>query len=392
MQPLFGEQVWYEKADCNLDDLRTIVENRIDPAEYPHCDMVEEGAIVYGDGSPLRRGPLARTTDLKAEIARALSLGPGVVVVRGAFENAVIDRASDVYFSLIDRQKQAKVDAGDHFGAPGSNDRLWSALEKLALTEPEVFCDYYRNEVVALVASAWLGPNYQVVSEINCVNPGSPSQVGHRDYHLGNFDLARAAAYPIAAHLFTPALTLQVAVAHTDMPLETGPTMFLPHSHKFGPGFLAMDLPEFQEFFTANRRQIALRKGDVLIFNPAVMHAAGANSTNDVRRLANLLQISSAFSRPYATVSRGRILQAIYPVLRERYATDPSSTDTVIAAAADGYPYPTNMDLDPPTLNARVPESQADLARRGLAEAWSTDVFVAAVEEQVHRRRSSFEL
>jgi len=255
-----------------------------------------------------------------------------------------------------------------------------------------VFCDYYRNEVVALVASAWLGPNYQVVSEINCVNPGSPSQVGHRDYHLGNFDLARAAAYPIAAHLFTPALTLQVAVAHTDMPLETGPTMFLPHSHKFGPGFLAMDLPEFQEFFTANRRQIALRKGDVLIFNPAVMHAAGANSTNDVRRLANLLQISSAFSRPYATVSRGRILQAIYPVLRERYATDPSSTDTVIAAAADGYPYPTNMDLDPPTLNARVPESQADLARRGLAEAWSTDVFVAAVEEQVHRRRSSFEL
>jgi Phytanoyl-CoA dioxygenase (PhyH) len=107
------------------------------------------------------------------------------------------------------------------------------------------------------------------------------------------------------------------------MPLETGPTMYLPHSHKFGPGFLAMDLPEFQEFFVANRRQIAFRKGDVLVFNPAVMHAAGANSTNDVRRLANLLQISSAFGRPIATVARGRILQAIYPILRERRATDP---------------------------------------------------------------------
>lgn len=389
--PLFGEQVWYERAGCNLDDLRSLVEGPVDPAEYPQCDVVEQGAVVYGDKSALHRRPLSRSADLKAELARALSLGPGVVVVRGAFDDAVIDRASDVYFTLIDRQKQANVDAGDHFGAPGSNDRLWSALEKLALADPEVFCDYYRNEVVALVSSAWLGPNYQVISEINCVNPGSPSQIGHRDYHLGNFDSARAAAYPVAAHRFSPALTLQVAVAHTDMPFETGPTMYLPHSHKFGPGFLAMDLPEFQEFFVANRRQIALRKGDVLVFNPAVMHAAGANSTNDVRRLANLLQISSAFGRPIATVARGRILQAIYPVLRERRATDPGATDTVIAAAADGYPYPTNMDLEPPARDARVPESQADLTRRALAEAWSTDAFVAAVEEQAARRRSSFE-
>jgi hypothetical protein len=155
---LFGERVWYEQAGCNLDDLRSLVETPVDPAEYPHCDLVEEGAVVYGDKGARHRRPLSRSADLKAEVARALSLGPGAVVVRSAFDDAVIDRASDVYFMLIDRQKQANVDAGDHFGAPGSNDRLWSALERLALTDPEVFCDYYRNEVVALVSSRGWGP------------------------------------------------------------------------------------------------------------------------------------------------------------------------------------------------------------------------------------------
>jgi ectoine hydroxylase-related dioxygenase (phytanoyl-CoA dioxygenase family) len=93
---------------------------------------------------------------------------------------------------------------------------------------------------------------------------------------------------------------MQGAVAHSDMPVETGPTMYLPHSQKYLPGYLAWRRPEFLEYFEANYVQLPLRLGDAVFFNPALFHAAGTNRTTDVRRMANLLQVSSAFGRATA--------------------------------------------------------------------------------------------
>src|SRR5438445_231210 len=83
----------------------------------------------------------------------------------------------------------------------------------------EVFVDYYANPVIALVSTAWLGPGYQVTSQINVVNPGGAAQVGHRDYHLGFLPPARIEQFPPHVHVLSPVLTLQGAVAHTDMPV-----------------------------------------------------------------------------------------------------------------------------------------------------------------------------
>ncbi len=38
-------------------------------------------------------------------------------------------------------------------------------------------------------------------------------------------------------------LTLQGAVAHVDMPVESGPTLYLPHSQKSTHGYLAYWIP-----------------------------------------------------------------------------------------------------------------------------------------------------
>ena len=75
------------------------------------------------------------------------------------------------------------------------------------------------------MCQAWLGPRYQVTSQVNVVNPGGAAQVPHRDYHLGFVDVDQLAAYPAHMHRMSAALTLQGAVAHCDMPLESGPTM-----------------------------------------------------------------------------------------------------------------------------------------------------------------------
>src|SRR5437667_42928 len=83
----------------------------------------------------------------------------------------------------------------DDLAKPGANDRVWNALEKLAVREPRVFAEYYANDVIALVSTAWLGPAYQVTSQVNVVNPGGAAQVPHRDYHLGFMPGERATQY-----------------------------------------------------------------------------------------------------------------------------------------------------------------------------------------------------
>jgi ectoine hydroxylase-related dioxygenase (phytanoyl-CoA dioxygenase family) len=179
-------------------------------------------------------------------------------------------------------------------------------------------------------------------------------------------------------------------VAHVDMPVETGPTMYLPHSQRYEPGYMAIGLPEFQEYFEAHYVQLPLRKGDAVFFNPALLHGAGTNRTTDVKRMANLLQVSSAFGRAMGTVDTERVAEAVHATLRARKAAGASETDlrNAVAAAAEGYPFPTNLDRDKP-VGALVPESQAQLLWRALENNWDTETFVAELAAQTERRRSS---
>ncbi len=356
-----------------LDDLLTVVADRTDLAAHPHASAVEQEVLVY-DADGLRAAP-------PEELVRALADGPGVVVVRGALDPAVVDRATAEFDAMIAEQRAAGAVAGDHFAPPGANDRVWNALEKLAVRAPEVFVDYYASDVVARVAQAWLGPGYQVTSQVNVVHPGGPAQVGHRDYHLGFLPPAAVARYPEHVHRLSPVLTLQGAVAHTDMPVESGPTMYLPHSQKYGPGYLATGLPEFRAHFERAHVQLPLRTGDAAFFNPAVIHGAGTNRTAGVRRTANLLQISSAFGRAMESVDRARVCRAVYPHLRPGH-------EHAIAAAAEGYPVPTNLDRDPP-VDGLAPPSQADVVRRAVAEGWSPEEFEAALAAHGARRRTA---
>lgn len=370
----------------DLDAFRALVEQPTDPAAHPHASTVRDGVLLY-DADRLAG---AGRREIRAELVAALADGPGIVVVRGAFPDpAVVDRATAVFDALIAEQRASGATAGDHFAPPGANDRVWNALEKAALHDPEAFADYYANDVVALVSSAWLGPGYQVTSQINVVNPGGAAQSPHRDYHLGFLSDEVAAAYPAHVHRLSPVLTLQGAVAHCDMPVESGPTMYLPHSQKYEPGYLAWRLPAFQEYFEARHVQLALAKGDAVFFNPALFHAAGANRSADIRRMANLLQVSSAFGRAMETVDREAVVNAVYPVLLKRKAEGVGEPwlENVVAASVEGYPFPTNLDRDPP-VDGLAPPSQADLVRRALREEWTPETLRARLRAGAERRES----
>lgn len=365
---LGGSGAWLRQEDCRLEDLEAVLAERTRPEDYPFASRVEQGVLLYDAAalSDVLPEP-ARRRDLQAEIAAALADGPGIVVFAGAFGAEVVDRVTRAFNRLIDEQRAAGVTPGDHFAKPGANDRVWNALEKLAVADPDAFVDYYANDIVALASTAWLGPGYQVTSQVNVVNPGGAGQTVHRDYHLGFQSPDVSAAYPAHVHRLSPVLTLQGAVAHVDMPVEAGPTLYLPHSQKYSHGYLAYWLPEFQEYFTSHHIQLPLRKGDAVFFNPALLHAAGSNRSADIKRMANLLQVSSAFGRAMETVDRERVVAAIHPSLlaRKRAGASEQAMANVIAASAEGYAFPTNLDRDQP-IDGMAPPSQADIVSDSL--------------------------
>ncbi|CUR55225.1 conserved hypothetical protein [metagenome] len=383
--------MYYDESDCRLDDFTALLDQTTQLADYPHAKEVQQNVLVY-DATTVREAASSVTArrTLQAELVRAFTDGPGVVAFTSAFDDpSVVDRATAVFDDIILAERAAGGGGNDHFAQAGANDRIWNALEKLAVRDPATFVDYYGNDVLALVSEAWLGSGYQMTSQVNVVRPGGKAQDPHRDYHLGFLSNEVAATFPAHVHLLSPVLTLQGAVAHSDMPVESGPTMYLPYSHHYGPGYLAWRLPEFRDCFAQRFVQLPLAKGDAVFFNPALFHGAGTNVSADIQRMANLLQVSSAFGRAMETVDRTKTTKAVYPVLRARRASgvDERVLAQALACAAEGYPFPSNLDLDS-NVGGLTPLAQTDVVRQALTEDWEPAQVDRALDDYATRHRT----
>lgn len=383
---------YFTTEQCDISEFAALVEQPTDLADTPHASAIDHRVPIYH--APELRAALAGRPStrrvVQAELARVFLDGPGIAVFTHALDANVVDRATEAFRAMIDDQHARGARSGDHYAKPGANDRVWNALEKLALAAPETFVDYYASDIIALVSESWLGRWYQVTSQINVVNPGGEAQSPHRDYHLGFLSDADAEQFPAHVHALSPVLTLQGAIAHCDMPVETGPTMYLPYAQKYAPGYLAWRRPEFKEYFQRHHVQLPLARGDAVFFNPAMFHAAGENRTTDVKRMGNLLQVSSAFGRALESVDRQKMANAIFPALLDRRAggLDEQSLRNAVTACVDGYPFPTNLDHDQP-IDGLMPESQAELLGRAVVEHWSPDRLRTELSDHAGRRRTT---
>lgn len=388
--PYEGAPRWYAAGTVDIADLQRTIADGATVA--PSAIDIQDGVPIY-DGQALRlEHPIAGLSsgdrELLGELAATLADGPGIVVIKRAVDLDSLEAATAAFVSTIAAEKTSGLGAGDHFAAEGVNDRVWNAMEKLAISDPEVFAQYYANEVFDVVSKAWLGPGYQITSQVNVVNPGGAAQDPHRDYHLGFMSDHEAEQFPAHVHHLSPALTLQGAVAHDDMPLETGPTTYLPHSQKFGPGYVAWRREDVRDLYREHHVQLPLERGDAVFFNPAVLHGAGTNQTSDRRRMANLLQISSAFGRAMEAMDRLAMCRSVVPVLRswDQSGESPQVIDRVIAAVAEGYAFPSDLDTDQRSAELHPP-SQADLIRAALQSEQSIDELMVSLRRKATSQR-----
>ncbi len=380
---------YLRESDCSLADFIEIVEQVTDLGDYPFAESIVQNVVNY-DCDRLRSvcsDPDTRRA-VQTELNRAFLVGPGIVVFKRAFaDTSIVDAVTVAFNAMIAEQHTFGMVSGDHYAKPGDNDRVWNALEKLAVTAPDEFVAYYANDILSMASAAWLGPGFTFTSQVNVVNPGGAAQKPHRDYHLGFMTVAVAEQYPAHVHHLSAALTLQGAVAHCDMPVESGPTMYLPHAQKYLHGYLAWWRPEFRAYFEQHYTQLPLMKGDAVFFNPALFHAAGTNRTTNVHRMANLLQINSPLGKCLESIDHERMCNAVYPSLLKFKASGASAVevDNAVGACANGYAFPTNLDRDQPLVGL-TNDAQVDVVRRAIAEEWSSDALRSELRAYAERR------
>lgn len=379
---------YFNSNDIDIKHFQEICQQVTQQADYPNAEKTLDNIVIYS-GDVIRGiiGDADREKKLKEEYIHCLNEGPGVFVIKDTYADiSVIDRCNEVFRTIVAQEKSLNQNKGDHFG---DNERIWNSLQKTCLIDPELFLDYYGNPILSIACEAWLGPHYRMTAQMNNVRPGNIAQLPHRDYHLGFQSRQTISHYPAHAQIMSQFLTLQGAVAHCDMPIEMGPTLFLPFSQQFPAGYMAFRLPEFAAYFDNNKVQIPFSKGDAVFFNPALFHAGGSNSTNK-DRVANLLQVSSAFGRTMETIDNDAMVEAVYPALLARVAAGNVSEREIrdmIAAVAEGYSFPTNLDSDPP-VGGNAPETGQQLLHRALLERWPVEQLKVAIAAHASRRKT----
>ena len=214
--------VWLSDSSCSLEEFRAHVEQRTDPSDCRHAADIVSNIPVY-DGVQIAKD-LKDDADwlpVMAEWNRVWAKGPGIVLVRrGLADIGLLDAVTDKLNEIIHEEAIGNGGKGDHFAAAGANSRVWNSHEKLCMKSPELFARYNANEFTRRLSEAWLGSGYQITAQANVVRPGGKAQIAHRDYHMGFQSEKSLLGYPATQHALSTHLTLQGAVAHTDMPVS----------------------------------------------------------------------------------------------------------------------------------------------------------------------------
>ena len=100
--------------------------------------------------------------------------------------------------------------------------------------------------------------------------------------------------------------------------------------------------------------------------------------------MANLLQVSSAYGRAMEAMDRANMSKSLYPVLAAT-KLNKQAVENVVAACAEGYAFPTNLDRDPP-IGGLAPQTQAQIMLKALAEKWDFSKFNTALDLHSNRR------
>ena len=117
----------------NLSEFASLCSQTVSLEDYNFSSDIEQRVVIYeGDNIRSLISTYARSLDLKSELHHCIKEGPGLVVVRQAFQDVkVIDRATEIFQEIIDEEKTSEKHQGDHFAESGRKRAYLECLTKI---------------------------------------------------------------------------------------------------------------------------------------------------------------------------------------------------------------------------------------------------------------------
>lgn len=151
-------------------------------------------------------------------------------------------------------------------------------------------------------------------------------------------------------------------------------------------GYSLWPEPAYRDYFLQHAVQMPLQVGDAIFFVPSLHHAAGANCTTNLDRVANLIQVSSAFGKTMEIIDMYKVAECVYPaLLRQWPSLSDLERDAIITACCDDYAFPTNLDRDPP-IEGKAPYTHAHITRGALDEGCTLQQYSNEMKQLQERR------
>lgn len=90
------------------------------------------------------------------------------------------------------------------------------------------------------------------------------------------------------------------------------------------------------------------------------------------------------------SINRQIMTEKVYPILLDKIKQDvisPRTVRDIIAAVADGYSFPTNLDSDPP-VGGNVPQTAQQMMHQALQEQWTLQRLRSELSLYVEKRKA----
>ena len=359
-------------------------------SDYPHADAVERNVLIYGEKLRAAIGTTSGRTAVQTELMRALTDGPGIVVFKQAFGDlSVVDRATEAFLAP-DRRRE------------GGRRRRRGPLRQARRERPGLGRAGQAGRHRPRGVRRLLRQRRHRAGQRGLARSGLPGHLAGQRGQPRRSGADRAPRLPPRLHGRRGSRPLPgpraPAVAGAD---PAGRGRALRHAGRDRPD----PLPAVLAPVRARLPRLP----------PARVHRVLRGSTTPSCRWRRATPRSSTPPCSTAPARTSRPTSGGWPTCcrcprRSAARWRPSTgsrcagrcsrccwsskaagasdgyLDNVIAASAEGYAFPTNLDRDQP-IDGLAPQTQADLVRQAVAEGWTQAAFESALDAQAARTR-----
>ncbi|MGI9604605.1 MAG: phytanoyl-CoA dioxygenase family protein [Acidimicrobiales bacterium] len=215
-----------------------------------------------------------------------LLLGPGAVIIKGAFSPDEVVEARRLIMEYSHQEDKETHFQGANRDKLHLQRRVWNLLNK-----GEIFEAMVQQPAVARIAAAFLGDKFILGSiAANRLLPGGPGQEPHIDYPY--WDMYEREGFPARINSSFP-MNLQATIPLDPFTELSGASAFLANSQ----GELMYPETSDRERFYADCSRMLGEPGDCILFNGMVWHCAMPNES-DHDRSAILIEYLAKFVTP----------------------------------------------------------------------------------------------